>query len=97
MKKILFAALLLTTGVAGTTELFANSTVKVAAALPKQVQNAFAALQAQYAANNQVLTNVVWTHNGNTYTATFVIVDMSVEDSYTNGTTAFHANGTQVQ
>ena len=96
MKKILFAALLLTAGIAGAPELYAHTTARVSFGLPKQVQRAFAALQEQYAANGMVLTNVQWVHNGNTHTVSFVIVDTAVEDSYTNGSAAFHANGTRL-
>lgn len=96
MKKVILAALLLTTGVAGAPELFAHCSTQVSYALPKPVQNAFAAYQAGYTANNMALTNVVWTHSGNTYTATFVVVNMNLEDSYANGSVSFQANGNLV-
>ncbi|GAB4092072.1 hypothetical protein [Flaviaesturariibacter terrae] len=96
MKKILLAGILLTTGFTGSTELFAHATTVATINVPPNVRDAYAALQAQYAANGQILVNAVWTRANGVFTVTFLIVDLSVEDSYTPGSASFHGGGQPV-
>ncbi|RYY84599.1 MAG: hypothetical protein EOO15_18995 [Chitinophagaceae bacterium] len=94
MKKMLLAAALLTAGFASVPVSYVQAAQVAPAPVPKPVQNAFAALEAYYASCNCVLTNVVWTKTGGGYyTATFVIVNLSIEDSYTEGSATFHPGG----
>ncbi|RYZ24278.1 MAG: hypothetical protein EOO16_01710 [Chitinophagaceae bacterium] len=98
MKKILLAGLLLSAGTLCIQETNATSAPAAQVqrqALPKNVADAFSALEAQYAGQGFILTNVQWSHSKNRYTATYLIADMNSDNVY-DASATWLANGQRV-
>jgi hypothetical protein len=97
MKKILLAGLLLSASTLCILETnAANQPAQmVRLALPKPVSDAFKSIEAQFAADGFIITNVQWTRVQNRYTATFCIADMN-SDNIVDGSATWLASGQRV-
>jgi hypothetical protein len=97
MKKVLLAGFLLSASTVCILPAFATPKPQqqVSMGLPKPVADAFARLEAQYAADGYILTNIQWTRSQNKHTATFLIADLN-SDSIQDGTATWLASGQRV-
>ncbi|RYZ19713.1 MAG: hypothetical protein EOP49_48160 [Sphingobacteriales bacterium] len=97
MKKFFLAGLLLTACVSTTTEMFARTAVAAAPGVPAKVSAAYAALEAELAADGKILSNPVWSQSKGVYSVCFVIVDIAAADAtYTTAGVSFKGNGQRV-
>jgi hypothetical protein len=97
MKKILLAGLLLSASALCILETNAapQPAQMVRLALPRPVSDAFKSVEARFAADGFILTNVQWARTQNRYTATFSIADMN-SDNVLEGTATWLAGGQRV-